>query len=114
MKALRLSPRAANDLEDISDYIARDDKIRALTFIEELREHCRRLPENPEAYLRRDELSHGIRVAVHGRYLILFRVRPQEVRIERIVHGARDLGNVFKSQLCNLPPPLFPPEPICA
>jgi len=52
------------------------------------------LPENPEAYPRRDEISRGM--TVHGRYLMLFRVRPQEVRIERIVHGARDLGNVLK------------------
>ncbi len=97
MKPLRLSPRAERDLEEIAEYIARDNQARARTFVEELVDHCRRLPENPEAYPRRDELGRGMRIAVHRRYLIVFRERANELRVERILHGARNLGSVFKS-----------------
>jgi toxin ParE1/3/4 len=31
-------------------------------------------------------------MAVHGNYLILFSVEAKAVRIERVIHGARDLG----------------------
>jgi plasmid stabilization system protein ParE len=97
MKLLRLSPRAESDLEGIAEYIARDNRARAFSFVEELLSLCRRLPENPQAYPRRDGIRRGIRLAVHGRYLILFRVLPSEIRVERIVHSARDLSRILKS-----------------
>ncbi|HBA9668692.1 TPA: type II toxin-antitoxin system RelE/ParE family toxin, partial [Escherichia coli] len=31
----------------------------------------------------------------YGRYLLLFRVLDTEVRIERIVHGSRDINRVL-------------------
>jgi toxin ParE1/3/4 len=37
---LFFSPRAEADLEDIGDYIARDNPARAISFLEELRSHC--------------------------------------------------------------------------
>ena len=40
-------------------------------------------------YTRCEGTRTGIRIAVHGRYLILFRADDESVRIERIVHGAR-------------------------
>jgi plasmid stabilization system protein ParE len=32
-------------------------------------------------------------MAVHGNYLILFRVVDKTVRVERVIHGARNLRN---------------------
>ena len=34
----------------------------------------------------------GLRSCVHGIYVIFFTIDDQGVRIERILHGARDLG----------------------
>jgi plasmid stabilization system protein ParE len=34
-------------------------------------------------------------MAVHRAYLIFFRVDEREVRIERVLHGARDLRELF-------------------
>jgi toxin ParE1/3/4 len=86
---LVFSPRAEADLEEIGDYIARDNSARAVTFLDELREHCSAIVNAPQLYALREELGAGIRIAVHGRYLILFRADEESVRIERIVHGAR-------------------------
>jgi toxin ParE1/3/4 len=71
---LLLSPRAQLDLEEIGDYIARDNPGRAISFLDELKAHCGRLLAMPSAYPAREDLGAGIRMAVHGRYLILFRV----------------------------------------
>lgn len=96
-RALRLSPRALADLAEIGDRIALDAPIRAVTFVDELLDACRRAGERPEAFPARPDLAPGLRVAVHGRYLVLFRVLPdpggrgEEVRVERVVHGARRL-----------------------
>ena len=86
------SPKAERELEEIGDYIARDNPARAITFLDELRAHCLGIAANPGADPPRPELGPGVRRAVHGRYLIFFSVRSRGPRIERILHGARDLG----------------------
>jgi toxin ParE1/3/4 len=45
----RFSRRAEADLEDITAYIARDNPARAVTYVRELRDHCRGLVAFPEA-----------------------------------------------------------------
>jgi toxin ParE1/3/4 len=88
---LVFSPRAEADLEGIGDYIARDNPARAISFLDELRAHCDRIAATPGSYPAREDLAAGLRMAVHGRYLILFGTNRDGVRIERILHGARRL-----------------------
>ena len=96
-RRLLLSPRAAADLEEIADYIARDNPTRAASFINELEGKCRSAAATPDLYPARPELAPGIRMAVHGRYLVFFRDLPAEntVRIERVLHSARNLPRLF-------------------
>jgi toxin ParE1/3/4 len=93
LRRLLLSPRAAADLEDIAEYTARDNPERAASFIEELEAACSAVAATPAIYPARPDLAHGLRMAVHGRYLVLFRELPGEnaVRVERVLHGARNL-----------------------
>ncbi len=87
-RRLLLSPRAAADLEDIVEYIARDNPERAATFVEELEAKCRAVAAAPDIYPARPDLAPGLRMAVHGRYLVLFRELPGQtaVRVERVLH----------------------------
>jgi toxin ParE1/3/4 len=86
----RYSPAAARDLEEILDYIARDNPRRARTFVRELRLFCREVATRPRSFPLREELGTGVRLAVYGAYLVLFAEREGVVVIERVVHGARD------------------------
>jgi toxin ParE1/3/4 len=92
-RQLLLSPRAAADLADIAEYIARDNPGRAATFIAEIEATCRAVAAAPDIYPARLDLAPGLRMAVHGRYLVLFRDLADQnvVRVERVLHGARDL-----------------------
>lgn len=92
---LFFSPLAEQDLEDIADYIATDNPIRALSFLQELREHCHRISANPQGYRLRPEFGDGIRSCAHGRYAIFFTSGADEVTIVRVLHGARDFPSVF-------------------
>jgi toxin ParE1/3/4 len=96
-RRLLLSPRAAADLEDIAQYIARDNPERAATFVEELEAKCRTVAATPDIYPARPDLAPGLRMAVHGRYLVLFRELPGQsaVRVERVLHGARNLPRLI-------------------
>jgi toxin ParE1/3/4 len=96
-RRLLLSPRAAADLEQIADYIARDNPVRAAGFVAELEAKCRAVAQAPELYPARPDLAPGLRMAVHGRYLVLYRDLPGEntVRIERVLHGTRNLQRLI-------------------
>ena len=89
---LIFAPPATADLEEIGDYIALDNPPRALSFIRELRAQCRKMLDNPLAFPAREDLAPGLRVLPYGQYLIFYRPTATTVRIERILHGARDVG----------------------
>ncbi len=89
------SPKAADDLEEIGDYIARDNPGRAVSFVEEIEQHCYRVAETPTAFPVRDDIAQGLRMALHGHYLILYCIQSDAIRVERIVHGARRLSDLF-------------------
>jgi len=54
---LRFSNLAKEDLKDIGDYIARDNHLRAKSFIEDIQRQCQRVSENPTLYPFRKELG---------------------------------------------------------
>jgi toxin ParE1/3/4 len=91
---LRFSRRAEADLDEIAAYIARDNPGRAVTFIAELREHCRGLVMFPEARRLRPELGEGVRLSVFGNYVVLYVAHRNVLEIRRVVHGARNLADI--------------------
>jgi len=86
------SPTAQADLTDIAIYIAQDNPRRALTFVDELEAKCDALGISPGIGTARPELGEGICMLPCGRYLIFYRLVSQVLRVERIMHGARDIG----------------------
>ena len=91
MNRLEFSPLAQADLEAIGDYIAQDSPANAAQIIEKLRLQCDRLSRTPLAYVARPELGIGLRSCAYGRYVIFFRPARNAVRIERVLHSARDI-----------------------
>ena len=87
------SPVAQEDLIDIAVYIAQDNSVRALSFIDELETTCLGIGRTPGIGTARPELGEGIRMLPHGRYLIFYRGKEGRLRIERVMHGARDIGD---------------------
>ena len=88
---LRLSPLVPGDLEEIAGYIAQDSPRHALRVIRLLRAKMVEIAKDPTLYRLRPELGVDARLAVVGSYVILFRVRDKTVRVERVVHGMRNL-----------------------
>ena len=84
------------DLEAIADYIAQDNPARAVTFIREIRTKIRGVARHPQLYRLRPEVGEEARIAVIGRYILLFRIVGKSVRFERVVFGGRDLPAMVK------------------
>lgn len=83
------------DLAEITDFIALDNPERAYQLEEELLEHAQKIARAPFAYVERSDLRPGLRSCAHGAYVIFFTIDEQAVRIERILHGARDHGSLL-------------------
>jgi len=89
---LRLSPLVPGDLEEIADYIALDSPRHAARLLRTLHAKMKEIARQPQLYRPRPEIGADARLACVGHYVILFRIRKHAVRIERVVHGSRDLG----------------------
>ena len=95
MSGYQLRPKAVADLQTIGDFIAASDPQRAVSFIDQLLDLCTAIAERPYAYQRRDDLMQGVRQAVHGNYLVFFRIGDDGVVVIRILHGARRLEDLI-------------------
>ncbi|MEO0029243.1 MAG: hypothetical protein RJB45_1284 [Pseudomonadota bacterium] len=89
---LSITPLAAQDLEEIGDYIALDNPLRAVEFLTELQAHCEIIRRNPQGYRCRLEFSKTMRSCAHGNYVIFFESDDFEVVIIRVLHGGRDVS----------------------
>ena len=94
MSRLIITPRAANDLEDIGDYIAIDNPPAAVKTIERLERTSLLLSQNPWIGVLREDIAKDVRAFPVGKYLILFRSLANGVEIVRYVHGARRLKGI--------------------
>lgn len=95
MKAPEFSPESRLDLLEIATFIARDNPGRARSFVTELETACCNLVAHPEIGAPRPELHQNLRMFPHGRYLIFYVLLHDTVRIERILHGARNISGQF-------------------
>jgi plasmid stabilization system protein ParE len=85
------APDALADLIAIFDHIARDNRSRATSFVEELRGCAVGLATHPLAWplVPRYEAK-GIRRRVYRGYLIFYVVRASQVLVLRILNGMQD------------------------
>ena len=92
---IEVSSLVEGDLDEIADYIAQDNPRWALSFLREMREQILALGRRPLRFRVRTELEEDARVALVGRYGILFRIHDDAVRVERVVYVAHDLLALF-------------------
>jgi toxin ParE1/3/4 len=98
-RPLIVSDQAEADLEEIGDFIAQDSPRAAIRVVAALRAKCALISLQPLLYPAREEIAPGFRRALCEPYGVWFQIMPDgAVRIERIVHGARDLGSLFEGK----------------
>src|SRR4051812_45387823 len=95
-----LTAEAEFDFESIGDWIAKDNPLRALSYVQELRQACMALADAPKAYpvVARFK-SHCIRKRAYDDYLIFYRVSERAIEILHVLHGARDYDPILAADL---------------
>ncbi|PCH81367.1 MAG: hypothetical protein COB90_05150 [Hyphomicrobiales bacterium] len=94
---IEFAPLAASDLEHIGDHIAHDNPQKAVGFIRELQSRCLDLQHFPTAARSIPAFGPDARILPFRNYLILYTFKDYQIRIERIVHGSRDLVSIIKN-----------------
>ena len=84
------TPAAKRDLAAIKKYISHDSKTNATRFIQRIRQAVQgatRFPEAGSLVLDYDECD--VREIYVGSYRVMYRVVEGEIRVYRVIHGAR-------------------------
>ncbi|MBR0696837.1 type II toxin-antitoxin system RelE/ParE family toxin [Bradyrhizobium lablabi] len=95
MGEVRLSRLAEHDLLEIWSHIATDKGPAAADhWIDRIEARCRQLAEFPESRPPRRDIAATGRMLVIARWLALYEITANGVRVMRVVDAARDLGEV--------------------
>lgn len=90
-RALRFTPDALSDLEQIFIYIAADSPNRARSYVGEIRTSCRKLTNSPMLGVDRSHIRPGLRILpLWRRIIIAYELPPDRVDILRILSGRQD------------------------
>nr|WP_250157572.1 type II toxin-antitoxin system RelE/ParE family toxin [Tianweitania aestuarii] len=88
-----ITSEADEDLDQIHDFIAGDNPIRARAYVLEVIAACAKLGDMPELGRLRDDLGEGRRsFSFRKRQTILYQVRADKIEILRIFSAGQDLG----------------------
>ncbi len=89
---IRYLSTAQKDLDEIFDYILKDNPSAALSLLEKFDHSISQLSLNPKLGVipKDDRLKNlGYRMLIVEKYLVFYVVKPRSIQIRRIIHGAR-------------------------
>jgi toxin ParE1/3/4 len=95
MKEIRLTKSAQLDLLDIWLHESAKSTEIADRRIDEITSVYENLIEFPEMGRSRDELFPGYRSFPKGQFLIFYQLIPEGIEIIRVIHGSRNLDELF-------------------
>jgi plasmid stabilization system protein ParE len=99
MRDVLLRRRAEIDLDEIWDYIAKDSPANANAVVTRVERAIDSLAINPtKGHTRDDSRRPNFLFWYEKPYLIAYRYDEKTVYIERVIHGRRDLGHVFRGR----------------
>jgi toxin ParE1/3/4 len=92
---IQKTARAEEDLIEIWLYIAPDNVEAADLVLDEIEMRFHALAEHPSMGRMRLDIAPELRYFPVGNYLILYRTITSGVEIVRVLHGSRDIPNLF-------------------
>ena len=99
LNKVEYSKQALGDLESIWAYIAVDNETQANKLMIGFAKKFRSLLHSPQLGKMRDDLIVGLRSFPNGKYLIFYQETANGIEIVRVVHSARDIGQVFSEMI---------------
>jgi toxin ParE1/3/4 len=104
MANLIYAEQAKDDLRKIWSYISEKSQNGADRLIDELIEKFKLLAENPKIGRTHDEFIVNLRSFPHKSYIIFYFPIENGVEIYRVLHGARNIEDLFENYFEGLKP----------
>lgn len=95
MPRAQISSKADADLDAIAEHVAEDNEAASDQLIRMLRQKAELYAGQPGMGRRRPELGPDIRSFPHGAYIVFYTPIAGGIRVERVLHGARDIETEF-------------------
>ena len=93
---MKWSPRAASNLEEICNYIAKDSEYYAILLATKITNIVKAIPQFPKSGRMVPEYKdENLREKIYGNYRIVYRLKGDIVEIVAICHGARSLDRTW-------------------
>jgi len=89
------TPAAARDLVAITDWIAENNLEAALKFYDEVDRILILTSKYPHMGQAVEHLQPGLRRHVLGNYLLFYRFTNDTIELIRVLHGSRDISQLF-------------------
>lgn len=96
MKQLRITNEAKADLIDIWSYISQNNEDAADALIDKITGKFDELLANPKMGRERIDIAPLVRSFSVSNYLIFYRLIEEGIEIVRVIHGARNIPNLFE------------------
>ena len=93
---IKWSPRAASNLENICDYIAKDSEYYAILFAKKVTAIIKAIPQFPKSGRIVPEYNdENLREKIYENYRIVYRLNGGLIEIVAICHGAKPLESIL-------------------
>lgn len=86
------SRRALRDLDEVWDYIARDNPAMADRLLDKIAAKCEMLERQPMIGEARPDLAVNLREVPVGNYVIFYRPLTDGIEVVRVLHAARNVA----------------------
>jgi toxin ParE1/3/4 len=104
MVNIKISPFAAEDLEEVIAYFSGHNVNSAQKLALELKKQFILLSANPQMGKLHEKYVIGMRSFSYKRYVIFYFPTEDGIEIYRVIHDARDIDDLFESQFEGLKP----------
>ncbi|MBV6625989.1 MAG: type II toxin-antitoxin system RelE/ParE family toxin [Rivularia sp. (in: Bacteria)] len=95
MSNYSFSDEAVQDLDEICEYIARNNAKAASKLFDEIRQKCKLIADFPNMGKSYERLAPNLRGFIVKEYLIFYYPRQDGIDVVHVVNGYRDLEALF-------------------
>ncbi len=95
MSSYSFTNAAVKDLDDICEYVARQDSNAASQLFDAIRKKCKLVASFPNMGRRYSKLAVNLRGFVVENYVVFYYPREDGIDIVRVVSGYRDFETLF-------------------
>ncbi len=96
MRTIKIAAAAQTDLVEIAEYIAQDNPEAARKIIKEITSKFALLRDNPFIGREQNKILVNLRSFAVKKYVIFYQPLDDGVEILRVLHGSRDIENLFE------------------